>query len=135
MELTFEEFLAILIAFASTRYIPTIYSIYTGRPKEVLPKIKRRITRLINSNLYLQMYVGRTSSPEEELPRYAGEFDKAVVVYRTTSLRYAHEVEDELIRYYAESILMDILDEGDVGIEKPRDIKEKPPYYVYVVLR
>lgn len=59
----------------------------------------------------------------------------AAVVYRTTSLRYAREVENELIRYYTESTLVDVLDEGDIGIEKPRSIKEKPPYYVYVLLR
>jgi len=138
MEPTFEELLNLFRALVSVYGIQVIYSVYTGHPNKALPKIKRRITRLINGEGYLEIYVGRTSFPEKEIARYAGEFDMAMVVYKTTSPRYAHAVESELIRYYTESILVDVLNENDIDIDKADDHRrdtEKPPYYVYVLFR
>ncbi len=129
-----KEILRYIAALFGISEAQIIYEPYTGRPSQVLPKIKRRITRLIRDKNYGEIYIGRTSYPEERLSQHEkekGTFDRMLVVYKTSSSEYAHKVESELIRHYRKSDRVNVLNE----VEGSSGSEGESPYYVYVLLR
>ena len=106
----------------------------TGWPSNVLPDIKRKITRIINDEGYDEIYIGRSSYPTRRINKHRtdkGNFKKALIVYKTQSQEHAQEVERSLIKHYLKADNVEVLNQS----EDSRGNIGEPPYYVYVVLR
>jgi hypothetical protein len=90
----------------------------------VLSTLRRRVAaHARDANRYK---IGRTSYPESRFREaYAAEYDEMVVVYETTTIDHADEVERTLTEFFYDSANFV---RGGGGREGP------PPHYIYVVV-
>lgn len=73
---------------------------YTGFPEQVISNLKRSVTQLANYNSYIK--VGITVDPDRrwsEHLRSDPSWNRMLVVYKTTSLRFVRQLEIDLIAH------------------------------------
>ncbi len=100
---------------------------YIGHLTQVRETLKRSVSQYIRYHNCVK--IGITNNPERRKKEYAKSrnWDKMVVLYSTTSLKYIREIERELIEYnwdYVHNLISG--GGGDYS---------QPPYYLYVVIR
>lgn len=106
------------------------YWYLTGHPSDIRENLKRALGQY--RRRATQHKVGATSDPETRVKAHRqGAWSRMIVVYETTSLRYAAELEHDLIEQgwnNSEGSANDVGGGGGLkaGYEK---------YYVYVLLR
>ena len=108
--------------------------ILTGHTAPNLPRIKNRVSNLVRHCRYF--YIGLTNRPWNrfmEHNRYDEiEWDKMVLLYKTSSLVKEGAFEQELIQYYRESQYSKKLKNNKGGGEGRYG---KAPHYIYVLLK
>ncbi len=103
-----------------------VYKLDTGHLQKLLSVIVKRLSALTRKNKVQRFKIGITNNPRRRyLRKYARIYDEMLVLYRTTSINYVSQLEDELIKHNWEHTDNKISGGGgDYG---------EPPYYLYVV--
>ena len=105
------------------------YNTITGRPKDVLSSVRRRISAFTRTCNVCNFIIGITNNPERRWrQRYAGEYDEMLVLYQSSSIRCVSELERDLVNHnwgYCDNQIS-----GGGG-----GIAATPPYYLYVVIK
>lgn len=101
----------------------------TGRPKDVLPSVRRRIsafTRICNVS---QFKIGITNNPERRWKQaHKDIYDEILVLYESSSIRSVSSLEYELVNHNWD--FCDNLIAGGGG-----GIAITSPYYLYIVIK
>lgn len=106
------------------------YSYYTGTPVAVLTGLKQSIAQYRKSHTAFK--IGITADPNQRWSQHSNssDWDRMVVVYKTTSYNFVTQVEKELIAYTFEWDGSENQVGGGGG--KPADATV---YYVYFLLK
>lgn len=99
----------------------------TGFPGNIFSTIIRRISSLTRRDKVSNFKIGITSTPYERARYHSRNFDRMVLLYRTSSYQNVTLLERLLISHnweFSENII-----NGGGGR------KGQPPFYLYVVLR
>jgi hypothetical protein len=104
------------------------FNITTGRPSEVAPTLRRRLSAYTREEIVCRFKIGITNNPRARFSNgYARDYDKMIVLYRSSSLSSVSEVECDLIEHNGDITRNQIAGGGgNYG---------DPPYYLYVVIR
>jgi hypothetical protein len=81
------------------------YNYCTGRPSDVITRLKRKVTRTINNNSYVK--VGITNNPETRWNQHRANdptWTKMLVVYQSSSINHVRELESDLITHRWEEL-------------------------------
>ena len=107
-----------------------LYNYYTGTPAAILTGLRQSIAQYRNSNTSFK--IGITANPNQRWSQHSSNYnwDRMVVIYKTTSYNFVTQVERELIAY---TYVWDG-SENQVGGGggKPADATV---YYVYFLLK
>lgn len=99
----------------------------TGTPSQVLSELIRRISAYTRQDRARRFKIGITNHPDRRYSQaYADEYDKMIVIYKTTSINYVSQLEAKLIQHNWE------LTDNQVG--GGGGANGDPPYYLYIVL-
>ena len=100
------------------------YSYFTGRPQDIISNVLRSISANTRKDRVRYFKIGITNGPERRFRHaYIHDYDKMLVIYKSTSLNYVSELERELIEHNKE--LADNLIGGGGG-----NYGDPPYYYV-----
>lgn len=104
------------------------YDFNTGKPSNILTNVVRRISAFTRQGRVCNFKIGITNYPERRWNQaYKTIYDKMLVVYKTSSIKYVSALEFELINhnwFHCDNLIAG--GGGAIG---------KPPYYLYVVLK
>lgn len=106
--------------------MPIQYQIWTGWPTKLRSSFRRRVSRYVrNCNSYK---IGITNNPENRFsqPDYSDNYNRMIVMYQTSSLDSARDLEWRLIDDY-----QGYSDNINAGGGGPAG---DPPYFLYVVI-
>jgi len=105
------------------------YDTVTGRPKNVLSSVRRRVSAFTRSCNVCNFKIGITNNPERRWRQaYAGWYDEMLVLYQSSSIYCVSELEYELVNHnwgHCDNLIA-----GGGG-----GIGATPPYYLYVVIK
>ena len=105
------------------------YDYDTGRPKDVLPSIRRRISSFTRHGTVLNFKIGITNNPERRYQQaYVKTYDEMLVLYKSSSINCVSELEYELVNHNWD--FTDNLVAGGGG-----GIGQTPPYFLYLVIK
>ena len=105
-----------------------VFEDITGHPQDMVSTVLRKISAYSRSDRARWFKIGITSNPVQRFRQgYADDYDKMIVVYRSSSINNVSELECELIEHNRE--LADNIISGGGGNYG------NPPYYLYVVLK
>ena len=101
----------------------------SGPPSKVLSKLKRKISQLKRNRTRFK--VGSTGNPSYRINGYnLNLYKQMYVVYKTSSLKYMMEIEDELISFFKNYDINDNCNGGSAG---PAPTQSNS-YFVYVTV-
>lgn len=104
------------------------YYYFTGRPQDIISSVLRSISANTRKDRVRYFKIGITNGPERRFRQaYVTNYDKMLVIYRSTSLKFVSELECELIEHNKD--LADNIIGGGGGNYGD------PPYFMYVVIK
>lgn len=104
------------------------YSYITGRPQDIISSVLRSVSANTRKDRVRYFKIGITNGPERRFRQeYINNYDKMLVIYKSTSLKYVSELERELIKHNQD--LADNIIGGGGGNYGDS------PYFMYVVIK
>lgn len=105
------------------------YNTVTGRPKDVISSVRRRISAFTRTCNVCNFKIGITNNPERRWQQeYVRSYEQMLVVYQSSSINCVSELEYELVNHnwnYCDNKIA-----GGGG-----GIGAASPYYLYVVIK
>ena len=104
-----------------------VYYYFTGGRQYIVSHVLKVISANTREDRVRWFKIGITNNPESRFRHYAKDYDKMIVVYRSSSLNNVSELERELIEHNRE-IADNVIGGGGGNYGSP-------PYFLYVVIK